>query len=180
MPQARDGRGETFVEWVELGRLGAPYGIKGWLHVESHTEPPERLLRYRSWTLRGADGARHQVKVTDGRPHGDALVASLEGIADRDAAARLTGSWVEVERSALPKPKAGEYYRADLLGFAVTNLEGQTLGTVSHFVDAPRGAVMVTKLGDGREHWVLADPTHLKKVDLAGRAIVVDWPAELE
>ena len=48
----------TAVEWVELGRLGAPYGVKGWLHVESYTEPPERLLDYPVWALRLASGER--------------------------------------------------------------------------------------------------------------------------
>ena len=51
---------------------------------------------------------------------------------------------------------------------------------MSHFVDAPRGAVMVTRTPAGREHWVLAVPEHLRRVDLAARAIVVDWPVELE
>jgi hypothetical protein len=35
---------------------------------------------------------------------------------------------------------------------------------------------MVTRESDGREHWVLASPRHLRTVDLAARAIVVDWP----
>ncbi len=170
----------TAVEWVELGRLGAPYGIKGWLHVESYTEPPERLLDYPVWTLRLASGERVQRQLLEGRAHGAALVANLAGAQDRDAAVRLTGAWVEVERAALPQPKRGEFYRADLVGFAVTNLEGVALGSVSHFVDAPRGTVMVTRDARGREHWVLAQPAHLKKVDLAERTIVVDWPAELE
>jgi hypothetical protein len=39
---------------------------------------------------------------------------------------------------------------------------------------------MVTKAPDGQERWVLANPTHLRRVDLAAREIVVDWPAELE
>ena len=168
------------VEWVELGRLGAPYGIKGWIHVESHTEPRARLLEYPVWNLRLANGERLSRHLTQGRAHGQGLVASLEGVADRDAAAALTGAVVEIERAALPEPAAREYYRADLVGFAVTNLEGTRLGRVSHFVDAPSGAVMVTKESDGREHWVLAQPRHLKKVDLEAGTIVVDWPAELE
>jgi len=166
------------LEWVELGRLGAPYGVKGWLHVESHTEPRERLLQYPVWTLKLPGGELARYALREGRVHGEGLVVSLADVNDRDAAARLTGATVEVERSALPKPKKGEYYRADLIGFTVTNLEGRPLGTVSHFVDAPRGAVMVTRDG-GREHWVLAEPTYLKRVDLEGRSIVVDWPAEL-
>src|SRR4029077_15849724 len=48
----------TRVAWVELGRLGAPYGVKGWVHVESYTDPPERLLEHREWVLRLSSGAR--------------------------------------------------------------------------------------------------------------------------
>jgi hypothetical protein len=40
--------------------------------------------------------------------------------------------------------------------------------------------VMVAKEPDGKEHWVLASPKHLRTVDLVRRIIVVDWPAELE
>jgi len=63
---------------------------------------------------------------------------------------------------------------------SVRNLEGVPLGVVSHFVDAPAGAVMVVKEPDGREHWVLALPKHLRRVDIASRNVVVDWPVELE
>jgi 16S rRNA processing protein RimM len=166
--------------WVELGRLGAPYGIKGWIHVESHTDPPQRLLEYREWVLRLASGERVTRRVAEARRHADGLVAHLEGVAGRDEAAAFTGAVVEVERSTLPRLNEREYYRADLIGLPVRNLEGADLGRVSHFVDAPAGAVMVTKAPDGQERWVLANPRHLRRVDLAGREIVVDWPAELE
>jgi 16S rRNA processing protein RimM len=168
------------VEWIELGRLGAPYGLKGWIHVESHTDPPQRLLEYREWMVRLASGERLKRRLAAGRAHAGGLVAHLEGVAGRDAAAALTGAVVEVERAALPPLGEREYYRADLVGFRVRNLEGADLGEVSHFVDAPRGAVMVTRAADGLEHWVLAAPPHLQRVDLAAREIVVDWPAELE
>ena len=165
--------------WIELGRLGAPYGTKGWLHVDSYTDPPDGLLKYREWALRLASGERVTRRVSGGRGHGRGLVAQLEGVASREGAASLTGAVVEVERAALPPAGEREYYRADLVGLAVRNLEGAALGTVSHFVDAPAGAVMVTKEPGGREHWVLASPRHLRSVDLAQGLVVVDWPAEL-
>ena len=166
--------------WIELGRLGAPYGIKGWLHVDSYTDPPDGLLKYHDWALRLANGERVTRRVAAGRGHGRGLVAQLEGVASREEAAALTGAVVEVERTALPPAGEDQYYRADLLGLAVRNLDGVALGTVSHFVDAPTGAVMVTREPGGREHWVLAVPKHLRTVDLAQGMIVVDWPAELE
>ena len=45
-------------------------------------------------------------------------------------------------------------------------------------VDAPSGAVMVVKSDGGGEHWVLANPKHLRRVDLEGRTLLVDWPAD--
>jgi 16S rRNA processing protein RimM len=86
---------------------------------------------------------------------------------------------IEIERAALPPTAEREYYRADLVGMSVRNLEGASLGVVSHFVDAPAGAVMVTREPGGREHWVLALPKHLRQVDMAARTVLVDWPVEL-
>jgi 16S rRNA processing protein RimM len=166
--------------WIELGRVGAPFGIRGWVHVDSYTDPPERLLQYPEWALRLANGSRELHRLSAARVHVRGLVAQLTGIADRAGAAALTGAVVEVERAALPPLGEREYYRADLTGFRVRNLEGAELGVVSHFVDAPAGAVMVAKEPGGREHWVLAAPRHLRSVDPAAREIVVDWPVELE
>jgi 16S rRNA processing protein RimM len=168
------------VEWIELGRIQAPFGVKGWLHVESHTDPPEGLLGYREWMLRLANGERLTRRVAEARRHGEGLVAHLEGVDDRGAAAALTGAVIELKRAALPQLAEREYYRADLVGLRVRNLEGAELGSVSHFVDAPAGTVMVTREAGGREHWVLAAPPHLRRVDLATGEILVDWPAELK
>jgi 16S rRNA processing protein RimM len=168
------------VVWIELGRLGPPYGIKGWIHVKSYTDPPERLLQYQEWVLRLPGGERQIRRVAAARTHAAGLVAHLEGVAGRAEAAAMSGAVVEIERAALPRLGEQEYYRADLIGFGVRNLEGADLGQVSHFIDAPSGAVMVTKDAGGREHWVLAAPKHLREVRLATREVVVDWPAELE
>jgi len=168
------------VDWFELGRIGAPYGIRGWVHVESHVDPPERLLAYRQWVLKSASGERHARRVLEGRRHAGGLVAHLEAVNDRGGAAQLTGVVIEVERAALPALPEREFYRADLIGLRVRNLEGAELGTVSHFVEAPTGAVLVARDAAGHERWVRAAPPHLRRVDLAVGEVVVDWPAELE
>jgi 16S rRNA processing protein RimM len=166
------------VRWVELGRIGAPFGLAGWVHVSSYTAPPEALLEYREWTVRAQRGERRRYRLLGGQTQGERLIARLEGIESRDGAALLTGAWVEVERTELPPTGDREYYRADLIGLEVENLEGVALGRVAYFVDAPAGTVMVVE--GAREHWILADRAHLRRVDLAAGLIVVYWPAELE
>jgi 16S rRNA processing protein RimM len=163
---------------LELGRIGGPYGIKGWVHVQSFTDPPERLLKYRDWMLHRERAAPATMKVAEGRAQGAGLVVRLEGIEDRDQAARLQGALIRVARSALPKLRTREFYQADLVGLSVSNVEGVALGIVAHFVETPAGAVMVVRGGAGREHWVPATREHLAKVDLDTGRIVVDWPAD--
>jgi 16S rRNA processing protein RimM len=168
------------VSWVELGRIGAPFGVKGWTHVESYTDPPEALLGYPEWVLQQGSSKRVTRKLAEGHPHGDRLVARLEGVEDRDQAAALTGALIEVPREQLPPTGKREYYQTDLVGLTVRNLQGQCLGTVAQFVDAPTGPVMVVKGAEGQEHWVLAKPQYLRKVELAEGLILVDWPSELD
>jgi 16S rRNA processing protein RimM len=166
------------MEWVELGRFGAPFGVNGWVHVQSFTEPPEAILEYRDWSVQRAKDTRTTLRPAQGRPQGRGLVVELEGVKDRDAAAALRGALIEVKRTELPPAGARQFYRADLVGLGVRNLEGIELGTVQYFVEAPGGAVMVVQ--GARQHWVPAVPRHLRQVKLQDGWIVVDWPAELE
>ena len=168
------------MSWIELGRVGAPFGVKGWVHVDSHTDPPEGLLNYSSWVLRLANGERVARGVAEARWQHGKLVARFEQVEDRDAAAALRGATIEIERSQLPPTREREYYQADLIGLPVRNLAGVELGRVRHFVATLAGPLMVVHGTDGRELWVPAVPEYLRKVDLAEGRIEVDWPAELE
>jgi 16S rRNA processing protein RimM len=159
-----------------LGRIGAPFGVKGWVHVDSYTDPADGILDYEQWTLRLGSGERVKYQLVDGHPHTDRLVARLEGIEDRDRAAALRGAVIEVDRAELPPTGEREYYQADLLGLPVRNLEGAALGKVDYFADTPTGPMMVVK--GTREYWIPAIPRHLAKVDLAAGLVLVDWPEE--
>ncbi|HJS22705.1 MAG TPA: ribosome maturation factor RimM [Steroidobacteraceae bacterium] len=162
-------------QWLPLGRIVGVFGVKGWVKVESYTDPREAILAYPEWHLdKPAQGAR---RVIAGRKHGRQVVASLEHIEDRDVARQLVGATISVQRSALPELKPREYYRADLIGLRVVNEQGRELGRVERFIDTPAHAVMVVR--GAAEHWLPVTPQYLRRVDLAGGEIRVDWsPAE--
>lgn len=158
--------------WIELGRVLGPFGIRGWVRVESFTEPPAGILEYRTWHLRRLS-ERRPVRVEEARPHGRHFAVRVAGCDDRDSAQRMAGEAIEVPRSTLAPLGAREYYRADLIGMTVRRMGGEILGTVAYFVDTPGHAVMVVQ-GE-REHWVPASVQHLQRVDLAERTVWVDW-----
>jgi 16S rRNA processing protein RimM len=157
---------------IELGVVGAPFGVRGWVKLRSFTDPPERLLQHRSVQLRlGSAWTAYQIEAS-GRSGGQ-LTAKLAGVDDRDQAQALRGAQVGVPRSELPQRDDKDFYRADLIGCEVVNLAGIRLGTVLHFVETPAQVLMVVR-GD-QEYWVPAVPQHLRRVDLQARRVVVDW-----
>jgi 16S rRNA processing protein RimM len=164
-------------DWLELGRIGSPFGVRGWVHVESFTDPREALLDYGVWRVGRAPQGMLQRRVLEARPQGRKLVACLEGITTREDAVAIVGARIEIERAALPPLGEREHYQADLIGYAVRNVEGIELGTVAYFVDLPANPVMVVE--GGRSHWVPMRREQLLKVDRAARTLLVDWPAEI-
>ena len=43
---------------VLLGKIVGVFGVKGWVKLQSHTEPREALLAYRPWLLRQRGSVR--------------------------------------------------------------------------------------------------------------------------
>ena len=151
--------------------------MRGAVRVQSYAEPADSLVQHRQWRLRKRDGSEQPIEVVQAVWDGRSVRAQLAGVGDRDAAERLRGAEVLIERSERPAPGPREYFRDDLLGFTVRNRAGALLGTLQHFVDAPCGALMVVR-GE-RERWLPAAAPCLRRVDLAQRQIEVEWPEEL-
>ena len=157
---------------IELGVVGAPFGVRGWVKLRSHTDPPERILDHRHLQL-GLGGAWRVFRIESSGRSGGQLTVKLNGIDDRDQAQALRGAPVCVPRSELPQRDERDFYRADLIGCEVVNLAGVRLGVVQNFVETPAHALMLVR--GAQEFWVPAVPQHLRRVDLGARQVVVDW-----
>ena len=159
---------------IQLGFVGAPFGVRGWIKLRSHTEPPERLLEHRNLRI-GQGGVWRDYRIEASGRSGGALTVKLSGVEDRDQAQALRGSQVCVLRSELPQRAEQDFYRADLIGCEVVNLAGAGLGTVLHFIETPAQVLMVVR--GAQEYWIPAVPQHLRRVELQARRVVVDWDA---
>ena len=160
---------------IVLGRIAGVFGVRGELKIESWTDPREAIFRYQPWTLVRGSSSSPMAGVR-GRAHGPGLVATMPGVADRDAAEPWLGFEIRVPRSALPPPKAGEYYWVDLEGLEVVNVEGVAFGKVDHLFDTGANHVLVVR-GD-RERLIPFVQPHLVSVDFDAGRIVVDWDAD--
>lgn len=162
-----------------LGKIVGVFGVEGWVKIESYAEPRAKIFKYRPWFVTGvAGGSEKEFDGADGRAQGKGMIARLPGIDDRDAAAELLGAEIRILRSALPKPKRGEYYWIDLEGLSVSSVEGVELGRVSHLFATGANDVLVVRDGDRERLIPYVTGQFVREVDLTGGRIVVDWDPE--
>lgn len=158
-----------------MGRISAPFGVKGWVKVQPNTAAPRNLLAYKTWWV-GADGGWKETAVAEARVQGRAVVAKLEGCDDRDAAGALRGKMVSVPRAALPGTRSDEYYWADLIGLAVVDESAQALGRITGILQTGANDVLVVR-GD-RERLIPFIAEVIRDVDVGAGVMRVRWGAD--
>ena len=158
-----------------MGRVSAPFGVKGWIKVQQFTAAAANLLSYTVWWI-GRDGAWMKYAVSNAQVHGRSVVAQLEGCEDREAAARFKGMQVAIPRDVLPQTAANEFYWADLIGLKVVNNAAQDFGQVVGILETGANDVLVVE-GE-RERLIPFIADVVKQVDLGSGVIRVDWGAD--
>jgi 16S rRNA processing protein RimM len=195
---------------VEVGRIVDAWGVKGGIKVQPFSSDPQALFCTKKWFLRpaeqapgalarpsrssgpqaspasgAANGAVKLAKprflqITQAREQGDIIVATAEGLEDRNAAEALKGTTVFVSRSAFPTPDDGEFYWIDLIGLDVVNREGEALGRVVDLLDTgPQSVLRCVSEGvapaEATERLIPFVSAYIVSVSLADKRIVADW-----
>ncbi len=159
-----------------LGRISGVFGVDGWVKLFSYTEPREAILGHRNCLLQ-QDGKWNKLQWCEGRRQGKTIVARLDGVADRDAAALLIGADIGIWREDLPETADSEFYWADLEGLSVVNKDGRELGRVAYMMATGANDVLVVT-GDQEMLIPFVTGQYVLDVDLLKGRIVVDWEWE--
>src|SRR5579875_1425437 len=162
---------------ILLGQIGRPHGVRGLVHVTSHTAEPADLASYgtlvddrgRRWRLRWrGEGVAELTDEATGRR-----------LADRGEAEKLVNARLYVERDRLPAPEEDEFYLADLVGLAALDGSGAALGTVAAVHDYGAGASLEI-LREGAPPLIVPfTRAVVPAVDLAGGRLTVIPPDEV-
>ncbi|TMH86382.1 MAG: 16S rRNA processing protein RimM [Betaproteobacteria bacterium] len=162
--------------WVVMGRVMAPWGVKGALKIEPFGSGSGNLCKYSAWWV-GKPGKLSEVAVAECRAHGAYLVARFRGCDSPEKAGAYRGAEVALKREDLPEPAAHEFYQVDLIGLEVVNERGERLGRVAGFITTGANDVMRVAHESG-ERLVPATAEVIRKVDLAAGTVEVDWGAD--
>jgi len=155
------------MEFVAVGRIAAPWGVKGEVEVEVLTDFPERFAPGGELFIGG------QALTVEGRKwHRGRAILKLNTIDSVEHSQGLRGRLLEIPQSQLHPLPPDEYYQFQLLGIEVWTAEGEFLGRISQILPTGSNDVYVVPVTGG-EVLIPAIEDVVKSVDLeAGRLTI--------
>ncbi|SNC58558.1 ribosome maturation factor RimM [Sodalis endosymbiont of Henestaris halophilus] len=167
-------------ESVIVGKMGAVYGIRGWIRVYSFTEKSESIFNYRPWFITKEDKL-HLIELESWKRHNRDWIIKIRNIKNRKEAILLTNFEIIIDASQLPHLDNGEYYWKDLLGCQIVTVNGDKLGEVVGFMETGSNDAMVVKTNQKDAFGIkellipFIDGQVIKNVDLTNHIINIDW-----
>jgi 16S rRNA processing protein RimM len=162
------GKGAAPPEFLIVGRILAPWGLKGEVKVEVITDFPERFAPRNLVYLNS-----RPFEIEGSRPHKQFLVLKLAAIDSVEAAEKLRGCDLSIPRSELPELPAGQYYTFQLLGLNVVTTEGKRLGYITDIMPTASNDVYIVK-GKRGEILIPAIEDVVKSIDLKKGTITIE------
>jgi 16S rRNA processing protein RimM len=157
-----------------VGRVGRPHGLRGEVVVSVRTDFPDQ--RFAPGTRFEVPGGR-SLRVADTRWHSGTLLLRFDGVADRNAAADLTGTELTVDRDDLPElDDPDEFHDHQLVGLRAELADGTAVGVLREVVHGPGGELLVIAREGRADALVPFVRQIVPEVDLDGGRVVLTPP----
>lgn len=171
-------------DFMIVGRVRKPHGLRGELIVTSITDSPDAVFAPGRRVLVGTvDGdlaeAGDMLSVVASRPFKEGLIVRFAEVHDRTAAEQWRDRYLLIPASELTPPAAGEVYIHDLIGMRVALRSGEVVGVVGDVYEVPQGLLLAVAREPGTGGDLLLLPFGeevVQSVDVDARVLVIDPP----
>lgn len=155
-------------ESLIVGRILAPWGIRGEVKVEVLTDFPERFAPRKIVHL-----DTRPLEIESCRYQKHHLILKLVTIDSIEAAEKLRGQDLTIPSSELHPLPEGQYYTFQLIGLKVVTTEGQTLGRITDIMSTASNDVYIVE-GKRSEILIPAIEDVVKSIDLKKGRMVIE------
>ncbi len=163
---------QKITEWATIGKIVAPFGLRGELKVSSLTDIPDRFAQLEEVYL-SPDYTRYTIKEV--RPYkGNMVLLKIDGVTNATVAESLRDHDLCIPADQLSKLPPDFYYQHDILGLSVAKLDGRIVGTVVDIMPTGGNDVYVIKAPDGKQFLIPAVKAIIKQIDLIRRVMYID------
>lgn len=179
MPSHKRASSNHQPDYLLLGEILRPHGVKGELKVRILTDYPERLAEIDAVFVGTGidDSSPTQMAVGSFRFHQGYLLIKFKQIKDRTDAERYRGLFLMIDIEHAVPLEDGEIYLYQLIGLQVKTEDGQVLGIIDEVLETGANDVYVVKK-DGEKHPLLV-PAHdetILEIDLEGEQVIMNLP----
>jgi 16S rRNA processing protein RimM len=166
--------------YLHIGRIVGVHGIKGYLKLYSFAESADLFSTGSQIRLqrRCGCGQPEIMTIRDFQAHRNSCRIAFAGVDDRESAHVFIDADLFIERSALPEPEEGAWYRRDLIGLDVFGIDGAYIGRIENIFATGSNDVFVVE-NNGAETLVPAIKSVVLDVDPAAGRVTVDLPEGL-
>ena len=166
--------------YIAIARIARTRGNRGEVVADLYTDNPDRFDDLDKVWLESADGRRHAASKTleDVWEHKGRKILKFEGIDTIGDAQTVVGCWVMVPAEQAAKLPEGTYFNHDLIGCAVSSLDGTLIGTVRSVLDIADNSQLVVRDGD-REFLIPAVKNICVEISIPDKRIIIDPPEGL-
>ena len=151
-------------DFVIIGKITRPHGVRGTLRIEPITDDPQRFKLLSKIYIQCENGSQVEYDIANVNIANRYILLDLQQINTRNDAELLRGCYIEIPRQeCLPLPE-GEHYYFELIGFYVVSNQGKVIGELLDIHSYPANDVYVVK-NDDKEILIPAVDEFIEHVD---------------
>lgn len=157
------------MDYITVGEIVKAQGIRGEVKVRSLAASPDRFSKLRVLYI-----DEKPFRLLGVRGEGEYVYIKLQGIDDRNAAERLCGKFLRIDRINAVDLDDGEYFIADILGCTVVTTAGDTVGKITDVAqNAGTADVITVAMSNGKEMRFPFLNRVVEKVDIDAKTFTV-------
>jgi 16S rRNA processing protein RimM len=165
---------KTLIRYLSIGRVIAPWGVKGQLKIEPLTDDIYRFNNLKKAYLdNGQEMSELKVEsvIFLGNSH---VVIKFETIDTVDDAKQMRGADIKVDRKDAIKLPEGHYFTCDIVGLKVYDTDEKFLGVITDVFETGANDVYVMRGDDGGEYLIPAIKQVVIKIDLTKSLMIIE------
>lgn len=163
-----------YSEYLLIGEVLRPQGVRGQVKVRPDTDDPARFLQLETVYLKKGNTYEPCV-IEDAEARADGFVyCRLNAAQTRDDAEKQRGWMLYVDRAHAVELEEGQYFISDLLDCRVLDQQGKELGILTDVLQPGANDVYQIKLKNGKTMLLPVLPFVIREVRIREGMIIVD------
>ena len=140
-------------QFVTVGKIVKPFGVRGQVRVLSLTDVPGRLENLKDVMLETSSGLSLSTEVVDVQCDGRGYLMRFDIFSSPEDVGAYRGAWLKIPQCDVPPAPDGHFYQFQLIGLTVYEESGEKLGVLEEVLETPAQHLLVIR-GQDKE-WLL-------------------------